>query len=74
MHVLVMKLKRLVRIWLLFNADRCSATSMESSRRVLLNDMAEHRTSLEKTKMRTTPILVSNPQVAFPETRVLFLL
>jgi len=48
MPVLGMKPKRgLYVLWSFFNIDLCSATSIESSRRDLLNDMAEHRPILK---------------------------
>ena len=42
-------------LWYFFNIDLCSATSMESSRRDLANDMAEHN-----------PILKSNIKTYCP--------
>jgi len=49
---------------------------MESSRRDLLNDMAEHRSISENNQnTRSTPVLVLYPkQVASPKTGVLILL
>jgi len=42
---------------LFFKIDQCSATSIESSRRVLSNDMAEHR-SILKNNQNTTYFLI----------------
>jgi len=60
--------------WLFFNIDQCSATSLESSRRDLLNDMAE-RLPIWKKKGRTIPVLVSHTHktaLAFPKTGFCF--
>jgi len=46
--VLGVKLKRGYVFWLFFKIDLCSATSMESSRRDLLNDMPKHRSTIKK--------------------------
>ena len=46
---------------------------MESSRRDLLNDMAEHEPILRNDQIRGTPVLVSHPkQVQHPITGILF--
>jgi len=49
---------------------------MESSRRDLSNDMAEHRPILKIPKIRTKSHFVFTPktQIAFPKTGALFLL
>jgi len=61
----------------IFNIDLGSATSMESSRRDLSNDMAEHGPILKNSqntyyrRLRFTP---KAGHIAFPKTGVLFLL
>jgi len=48
---------------LVFNIDLCSAISMESPRRDLWKDVAEHRPNLEinQNKYGTIPVSVSLP-------------
>ena len=46
-----------VRILIFFNPDVCSATSMESSRQDLLNDMAKHRAILKNNQNTYYPRL-----------------
>jgi len=60
---------------LFFKIDVCSATSMESSRRDLLNDVAEHRSILKNKRNSYYPRFSFTPKtgVAFAETGVLFL-
>ena len=48
---------------LVLEIDLCSATSMESSQRDLLNDRAEHNLPWKITNIKsTTPVLVSHPK------------
>jgi len=51
--------------------DLCSATSMESSRRDLLNDITAGQ-SWEITKIRTTPVLFSHPKLVWHTLQQLF--
>jgi len=48
--------------WLFFKIGLCSATSMESSRRDLLNDVADHRSILKNNQNTYYPVLVSHPK------------
>ena len=60
-----MKVKRgVVRILDFFQhtVGRCSATSMESSRRDLLNDMAEHRSILKNNQNTYYPGFSFTPE------------
>jgi len=67
--VLGMELKRGENVfWYFFIIDLCSVTSIESSRRDLLNDKAEHRPSI-KNKQNTQHILFDST----PKTGILFL-
>jgi len=60
--------------WLLFKIGLCSATSMESSRRHLLNDVAELRSMLKNNENTFYPrfSVTRKTGVAFPKTGVLF--
>jgi len=61
--VLGVKIKRAVRVSLIFMIDLSSATSMESSPRDLLNDMAEHKSILNYPKNNTNyPRFTSTPK------------
>ena len=73
-HVLGVQLNRRKYVfWLFYNIGLCSATSMESSRRDLLNDTADHESTLKNNKntfylrFSFTPIT----GIAFPKTGVL---
>jgi len=58
MPVLGVKLKRALYVfWLFYNIDLGSDTSMESSRRDLLNYMAEHRPILKNKQNTHYPLL-----------------
>jgi len=49
--------------WSVFKIDLCSAKSMESSRRDLLNDMTEHMSNLKNNQNTYHPrVLVSYPK------------
>jgi len=56
--------------------ELCSATSVESSRRDLLIDVAEHRSILKNDQNKFYPRFSFTPKtgIAFPKTGVLFLL
>jgi len=62
--------------WLLFNIDLGSATSKESSRRALLNDVAEHKSTLKNNRNTHYPGFNFTPKtgVELSEMAVLFLL
>jgi len=62
--VLGEKIKRGYVFWLFFELDLCSATSMESSHRDLLNDAAEHR-SILKTDQNTHNSLIFQDRPMF---------
>jgi len=47
---------------LFFNVDLCSATSMENSRRDLLNDVAEHRPILKNNQTTYEPRFSFTPK------------
>jgi len=75
--VLGMKLKQGQYVfWSFFKIDLCSATSMESSRQDLLNDMAEQRSILKTNQNTYYPRFSFTPKtcVSFPKTGVSFLL
>jgi len=59
--VLVWKTKTGVVRRLFFKIDLCSATSMESSRRDLLNDVTEHRSILKNNQNTFYPHFSSSP-------------
>jgi len=61
---------------LFFKIHLCSTTSMESSRRDLLNDVAEHMSILKNDQNTHYPRFSFTPKtgIAFPLTVVLFLL
>jgi len=61
--VLGMKLKRGWQVfWSFLKIDRCSATSMESSRRDVFNDMVGHSAILKNVQNTYYPVLVPHPE------------
>ena len=73
--VLVLKLKRGKCVGLFFNIDLCSASSMGSSRRDLLNDMTEHRPIFKNNQSTYHPRFAFTPKtgISIPQNGVLFL-
>jgi len=63
-----------MRILVIFNIDPCSATSIKSSRRDLLNDMAQHRPILNNNQNTYHPRFGFTPKtgIAFPKTGFCF--
>jgi len=59
---------------LVVNIDLCSATSMESSRRDLLNDLAEHRPIMKINQNTYHPRFSFTPKTdkAFPKMGVFY--
>ena len=71
--VLGMKLKRGWSVfWYFLNINLCSATLMESSRRDLLNDMAENMPILKNNQNTCHPRFTPKTGIAFPTTRFCF--
>ena len=67
------QLKRgLCVFWYVFNVDLCSATSMESSRRVLLNDMAERMPILKNNQNTYHLRFGFTPRYSIPKIHLLF--
>jgi len=62
------------QFWKFFNIDLCSATSMESSRRDLLNDIAERRPILKNYQNTYHPLFGFTPKtgITFPKTEFCF--
>ena len=58
--------------WWMFKIGLCSAISIKRSRRELSIDVAEHRSTLKITKIRTNPFLVSYPKHGIPKIGVCF--
>jgi len=72
-----MKLKRGKYVfWWFFKIDLCSATAMESSRRDLFNNVAEHRSMLKTDQSTCYPRFSFTPKtrIELPKTGVSFLL
>jgi len=63
-----------VRTSVIFNVERSSATSMESSRRDLLNDVAEQRPILKNNQNTSLFWFYTQNRYSIPQTGVLFLL
>ena len=77
LSVLGMKLKRVEWVvWLFFNIDLCSATSIESSDGDLLNDMTEHKPILKNNQNTYQPRFGLTPKNRYtiPKNGALFLL
>jgi len=61
--VLGVKLKRrLCEFWLFFEIDLCSVTSIESSRRNILNYMAEYRSIMKSSHTTYEPLSIFIPK------------
>jgi len=72
----ILKITKIRITPLFFKVDLCSATSMESSRRDLLNDMSEYRPILKNSQNTYHPRFgfTSKTGKEIPLNRVLFLL